>query len=134
MAHRYLSFLHLSSYFIYIIVCHRLSRTILLCLAICTKVVYLVPMKLLAYAHDSDLFETIKSYLYENSIPIPEAGCWIWEKAHNNQNYGLTWVQDKLWLAHRLSFLVFNGHIPDNVYICHKCDTSLCINPHHLYI
>lgn len=27
-----------------------------------------------------------------------------------------------------------NGDIPDGHFICHKCDTPLCVNPEHLFV
>lgn len=36
--------------------------------------------------------------------------------------------------AHRASYAAFVGDVPANTYVCHKCDTALCVNPDHLYI
>ncbi len=27
-----------------------------------------------------------------------------------------------------------HGSIPKSMYICHKCDTPLCVNPDHLFV
>lgn len=71
--------------------------------------------------------------IIENSIPIPESGCWIWLKATDKDGYGLTKVNRIMKRVHRISHEIFNGKIPDGMMICHHCDTPSCINPKHLF-
>jgi hypothetical protein len=36
--------------------------------------------------------------------------------------------------AHRLSFILYKGPITDDLYVLHRCNNSLCVNPDHLYL
>lgn len=58
-----------------------------------------------------------------------ERGCWVWTGTTNRYGYG-TWGKK---LAHRHSWELANGPIPDGAWILHHCDNKPCVNPLHLY-
>lgn len=62
-----------------------------------------------------------------------QSGCWIWDGSKNPNGYGLISVDGKYRLAHRVSYELFRGEIPDGLLLDHNpCDTRACIYPGHL--
>lgn len=62
-----------------------------------------------------------------------ENGCWIWKSTQATNGYGHFWVDGRNRLAHRWSYRIYCGEIPEGKYICHTCHVKLCVSPDHLY-
>jgi len=58
--------------------------------------------------------------------------CWMWKGGVNSRGYGVFWAKGKSWRAHRVSYEIHEGEIPEGLIVRHKCDTPLCCNPKHL--
>lgn len=64
-----------------------------------------------------------------------ESGCWLWIACRNNnpkEDYGVIRFNGKNRKAHRVSWILAYGEIPDGMLVLHKCDTPCCVNPNHL--
>ena len=74
---------------------------------------------------------SIESRLESKYIPEPNSGCWIWIGCIDKCGYGKMSV-GKESLAHRVSYRLYKGEIPDDLEIDHKCRVRCCVNPDHL--
>jgi len=63
----------------------------------------------------------------------PFMDCWLWTASKLPDGYGRFAVNRRLQLAHRVSWIIHNGPIPEGMLICHRCDCPSCVNPYHLY-
>jgi len=62
----------------------------------------------------------------------PETGCWNWTGTKHLKGYGHFKHRHKMYRAHRVSYELFVGKIPDGLQIDHLCRNRACINPDHL--
>lgn len=63
-----------------------------------------------------------------------ETGCWMWSAGKTGQGYGAFSIDGKNRPAHRVSYELFKGPIPEGLFVCHDCDTPACVNPDHLFL
>ena len=67
--------------------------------------------------------------------PALSTPCWIWTSNHGGTAYGMLSVPaGQEYMAHRISWEIHFGKIPDGMRVCHTCDVPKCVNPDHLWI
>jgi len=59
-------------------------------------------------------------------------GCWEWKGCRNELGYGTLWDDGRMKKAHRVSYEVYVGAIPDGKKVLHSCHNRWCVNPGHL--
>lgn len=70
--------------------------------------------------------------------PELNSGCWLWS-GHLERGYGRLSVRRRMVLAHRLSWEIHRGAVPEGAgyhgcCVLHRCDTPTCVNPGHLFL
>jgi hypothetical protein len=60
--------------------------------------------------------------------------CWLWVGASDGGGYGMIGLDGKMAKAHRLSWIMSNGPIPEGQWVLHHCDTPACVRPDHLFL
>jgi len=59
--------------------------------------------------------------------------CRVWTGSINGKGYGGIRINGKQYKAHRVSYEIKFGPIPEGMLALHKCDNRMCINPDHIF-
>lgn len=75
---------------------------------------------------------------FHKKYVVNENECWIWSAGTRANAKGVLYPRhwddnNKSIGAHRFSYLTYKGNI-NGKFVCHKCDTPLCVNPDHLFV
>lgn len=68
----------------------------------------------------------------KQKIKKSDTGCWLWTGEINRNGYGRVWINGKRLMAHRVTYELFVGQIPENYVVDHLCRNRACCNPDHL--
>jgi hypothetical protein len=64
----------------------------------------------------------------------PDEGCWLWKASRDSKGYGQFLTDQGLRRAHRVSYELFRGPIPEGKQLDHLCRVRHCVRPDHLEI
>jgi len=77
---------------------------------------------------------SIETLPYRFWAKVDQSGeCWTWT-ASQTGGYGLIGTPKGNDRAHRVSWVMANGPIPDGLHVLHTCDNPLCVRPDHLFL
>jgi HNH endonuclease len=65
-------------------------------------------------------------------IQIDAAGCWLWTAGRTQGGYGVSSVGGRTTSAHRITYQLLVGPIPEGMTVDHLCRVRNCVNPAHL--
>jgi hypothetical protein len=60
--------------------------------------------------------------------------CWLWTGLVDEDGYGRFKRDGTDFRAHRFAYKLTYGTSPAGHYVCHHCDTPLCVRPDHLFL
>jgi hypothetical protein len=75
--------------------------------------------------------KTIERF-YSNIFFNERIFCWEWKGLLNGDGYGVLKANNKTMRAHKFSYILHMGDVPEHKELDHLCCNKMCCNPEHL--
>lgn len=74
----------------------------------------------------------MKIRFYQKVLMPDSNGCMRWTARKSHDGYGTFKVAGRQWMAHRMSYVLSVGPIPEGLELDHLCRVRDCVTPDHL--
>lgn len=69
----------------------------------------------------------------QQRVSVTDAGCWEWQGFRSRKGYGFMGYRGRTRVpAHRVSYELHVGPVPEGLHLDHLCRNRACVNPEHL--
>lgn len=77
---------------------------------------------------------TLEERFFSKTQRDPSTGCLLWTAQISNKGYACIWFNGRKTPAHRVAWFIHTGQWPGDSFVCHRCDTPLCVESAHLFL